>query len=156
MKTYLTAALAMLTLGVPAQEVIRHVYRNNASVRGLIQAVGQESTDFRETFMRRYQASFQPNWRKSDEAKKAVLDLDKALGRVESRNRSGEKPRYLRDDVKTAAARATALDRMFRNPDNVLETMRSDWKRLRADVETLAEMYDLPDPRQTARVWRSP
>lgn len=139
------AAIAFPVQSVAQDEVIHHVYMNRASVRATIQSVERESNHFRDIFERRYDGMFTANWRRSDESRKAVQNLDKALEVCEGRNRSGEKPQYLRDDVKKVVERAKVLDRMFRRPDDVLSTMGDEWKDLRSSIDQLAEIYGLPE-----------
>src|SRR5579862_7897113 len=58
------------------QEQIHSVYHNEVSVRALVQAVGEESKDFRTTFEKRYRTMFVPEWRRTDTSRKAVQQLD--------------------------------------------------------------------------------
>lgn len=139
------ACCVALSLPAAGQQTIHSVYRNNTSVRGLIQSVERESNSFRDSFERRYNTGFQPNWKRSDRSLKAIQALDRSLEIVEHRNASGEKPKYFRDDVYKVALRARELDRMFRNADEVLDSVRPQWRHLRTSIDTLAAVYDFPD-----------
>ncbi|MFI5384635.1 MAG: hypothetical protein ACHQ50_00790 [Fimbriimonadales bacterium] len=147
----LTISLVSAAASSGAQEVIHSVYHNNTSVRGLIQSVETESNSFRAGFEKKYKGRFVPDWRKTDRSLKAIQALDKSLEVLERRNEGGEKPKYLRDDVKKVAARAQELDRLFHNADDLLETMRPAWRHLRTDIDTLASVYDLPERPAVAR-----
>ncbi len=143
----LVASLAVCTaFAVPnlsyGQETIRSIYMNRLNAKDFIRNVERESNDFRATYEKRYKTMFVSNWRRTDESKVAVQNLDKALEKVYKRS-VNEKPRYIRDDVIIVLKRARELDRMFVNPDRVLATMDDDWHDLKAAINDLARMYEL-------------
>jgi hypothetical protein len=142
-----TAVAAVGLLAMPAissgQEIIRHVYMNRASVRVMIKDVERQSNEFRELYEQRYKRVFLSDFRKSDETRKAIQDLDKAL-EVADRKAAFHKPQYVRDNVEFALSKARVLDRMFRDPDQVLATMRDDWQDMKTSLNQLAMVYELP------------
>ena len=144
----LAAALigvSMMPAKATAQdETIHHVYMNRTNIRNSIHDIERESNSFRAIFERRYKTMFVANYRRTDESMHAIQDVDRALEVMQRRNMVGEKPRYLRNDVEKVLNRARVLNQLFRDPDDILATMRSDWRVFKADLNDLAEIYELP------------
>jgi hypothetical protein len=141
-----TTVAAVGLLALPAmssgQEVIRHVYMNRASVRVMIKDVERQSNEFRELYEQRYKRVFLSDFRKSDETRKAIQDLDKAL-EVADRKAGFHKPQYVRDNVEFALSKARVINRLFRDPDQVLATMGDEWQDLKSTLNQLAMVYEL-------------
>jgi hypothetical protein len=137
-------SLVALPCTASAQQIIRHRYTNAVSVRALIHDVERESNSFREVYEHRYHEIFLSNWRRSDNTRTAIQNLDRTLEKVQRRNSSGEKPKYIRDDVEKAIGFASEINAKFRHPDEVLGTMTGEWARLKESINDLATLYDLP------------
>jgi hypothetical protein len=147
LKILATAAIVVGACALPTisggQEVIRHVYMNRASVRLMIKDVERQSNEFRELYEQRYKRMFLSDFRKSDDTRKAIQDLDKAL-EVADRKAGFHKPQYVRDNVEFALSKARVVNRMFRDPDQVLVTMGDEWHDLKTTLNQLAQVYELP------------
>lgn len=146
----LAAAVAMCALSaVPTvasaqnQAVLHGVYLNRVSYKNFVHSVERESNSFRHTYETRYHQMFLPNFRKSDRVRSTIQDLDKSLEIVYKRSLH-EKPEYIRDDVAKVVKRAQEVDRLFNNPDRVLDTMGTDWRGLKRNIDDLAGIYNLP------------
>jgi hypothetical protein len=141
------AAILPGVLALPAtasaQQTIHHVYNNTVAVRAVMHDVERESNNFREMYEHRYHNLFQSNWRRTDDTRGAIQSLDRALEHIQARNQAGEKPKYIRDDVAKAVAKARVVNQLTRHPDEVLGTMLNDWASLRESINDLAALYDL-------------
>ncbi|HTQ12214.1 MAG TPA: hypothetical protein VMI31_19275 [Fimbriimonadaceae bacterium] len=126
-----------------AQEPPLPVYVTARSVGDTIQEAFHESKRFRASYERRFDHAWHANWRRSDDQRTAIQKMDEALERVHTRLVNGEKPEYLRDDVRTTIERARVVNALDRDPYDVLAGMSDQWRDLRRSLDDLATAYDL-------------
>ena len=140
----LCCTLANPTPAFAQDSAIRNVYHNTVSIRYTIRDVGHESKSFRHEYEKRFDHSFHPDWRRSNDQRKAIQKMDEALEVVTRREADGEKPQYIRDDVATTLKRARIVDRLSESGYDALGTLSDEWKDLKASLDQLADIYDLP------------
>jgi hypothetical protein len=137
-------AFLVAPMQVKAQEsTIHHVYMNRASARAFVANLERHSNSFRAEFEQRYKHWFVSDFRRTDEAKRAIQNLDKAMERLRYKA-TNQNPRYARDEAALVLQRAKIVDDIADYPDQILSTMKDDWRDLRNDINELADFYELP------------
>jgi hypothetical protein len=143
-KLFMAMAVGSLLITTAlAQGTARGRYYSKGDVEKIIKRVEDHSDSFQKMVDKNLDHSYLDGTRKEDNINEQVKQLEKALDRLRSEFDRRDSWRETHDHVRAVLNQADEVGRIMKNNRFNARVERS-WVALRVDLNTLANVYDLP------------